>query len=152
MADKNPLWYFILTCLIFLLTACGMGMMGNPVGRIPSEYANQVNQVASDNDSITRGEVIFQGICATCHGESGQGDGPASVDLDPSPANIASIEHLRSEAYLFYRISEGGAFSPFNSAMPAFKEIYDENQRWDVINYIRTLGNMGMMPDGMMGR
>lgn len=138
--------------LAMLLSACGMGMMGNPLGRIPSEYADLVNQVAADNDSIARGEVIFQGICATCHGESGRGDGPASAGLDPAPAAIASTEHMRSDAYLFYRISEGGNFSPFNSAMPAFKEVYDENERWDVINYIRTLGNMGMMPDGMMGR
>ena len=126
--------------------------MGNPVARIPSEYAGLVNQVTADNGSIARGEEIFQSICATCHGESGQGDGPASISLDPAPADIASIEHMRSDAYLFYRISEGGNLSPFNSAMPAFKEIYDEDQRWDVINYIRTLGNMGMMPDGMMGR
>ena len=149
---NNASKYGNLLCFIFLISACGMGMMGDPVGRIPSEYVGMVNPVVVDPDSITRGEEIFQGICATCHGESGLGDGLAATGLDPAPAALALIEHMRTDAYLFYRISEGGNFSPFNSAMPTFKEIYDENQRWDVINYIRTLGNMGMMPGGMIGQ
>lgn len=141
----------MLICLVFL-TACGMGMMNNATGKIPSEYTSLVNPVPADDASITSGEEIFQTICAACHGDSGQGDGPAGASLDPPPANLASLQHMRSNTYLFYRISEGGNFSPFYSAMPAFKEVYEENQRWDVINYMRTLGNMGMIPDGMMGR
>lgn len=56
---------------------------------------------------------------------------------------------MLSDAYLFYRISEGGNFAPFNSAMPAFADKLSERERWHVINYIRSL-NDGMMDGGMM--
>lgn len=56
---------------------------------------------------------------------------------------------MLSDDYLFYRISEGGNVAPFNSAMPAWKEILTETERWDVINYTRSLGGEDMMGDGM---
>jgi len=45
---------------------------------------------------------------------------------------------MLSDGYLFWRITEGGV--PFGTAMPSFESILDDNQRWDVINYLRYLG------------
>lgn len=115
---------------------------------IPEEYADLINPVASDEESLARGGVIYVERCATCHGDGGMGDGPTSVALDPAPVAIAHTSQMMGDSYLFYRISEGGLFPPFNSTMPAWKEILDEQARWDVINYVRALGSGEAAPQG----
>ena len=120
-------------------------MMGGGGGHmhteVPEEYAGLSNPFAGDAEAITAGETIFQTNCAVCHGESGQGDGPAAEGLDPAPANLADGMMMRdlSDGYLFWRITEGGAMDPFNSTMPAWGASLSEEERWQVISYIRTL-------------
>ena len=65
------------------------------------------------------------------------GDGPTASALDPAPAAIAHTSQMSGDDYLFWRISEGGV--PFETAMPVFKAL-EEQDRWDVIDYIRALG------------
>jgi len=105
---------------------------------IPDEYADLVSPIEADAESIARGEKTFTTLCVSCHGESGMGDGPAGPALDPPPAPVAQTSQVMSDAYLFWRISEGGI--SFGTAMPPWKGSLDENARWDVINYVRSLG------------
>ncbi len=44
-----------------------------------------------------------------------------------------------SDAYIFWRITEGGTMEPFNSAMPPWKDILSEDQRWELVSFIRSL-------------
>ncbi len=118
---------------------------------IPTEYAGKVSPTEADATSLAQGQQSFNLYCATCHGESGMGDGPAGVALDPAPPAIAMTSQMLGDDYLLWRISEGGAMDPFNSAMPTWKGVLSEDQRWDVINYVRSLGaDMPDMP-GTMG-
>jgi mono/diheme cytochrome c family protein len=41
-------------------------------------------------------EGVFKTRCATCHGEGGHGDGPASVALNPKPRNYTDPEWQKS--------------------------------------------------------
>lgn len=131
------------------LAACGGGQ-STPVTQTadgqtlerpapPSEYAKMKSPKPSDSD-LAEGERIYQVNCASCHGEKGLGDGPASASLDPRPQPLAQNSSGLSDAYMFWRISEGGLMAPFNSAMPAWKSILKEDQIWQVISYIRMLG------------
>jgi len=71
--------------------------------------------------------------CETCHG-SGKGDGPAAAALPPpKPADWTSAKvQAESDAVLFCKISDG------RGAMPPWKHL-PEKDRWEVVNYIRTL-------------
>ncbi len=120
----------------------GSEMQARHMAPIPDEYAGLTDPIPADAESLTRGADHFELFCATCHGSEGLGDGPASAGLDPAPPMIAQTSLMTGDDYLFWRISEGGAFDPFNSAMPAWKEILDEQARWDTINYVRSLGGM----------
>ena len=132
----------------------GMGpeMRARHMAPIPAEYAGLTSPVAADAESIARGQAHFNQFCASCHGNAGLGDGPAAASLDPAPPMIAQTSLMLGDDMLFWRISEGGAFEPFNSAMPAWKAILDEEARWDVINYARSLGggDATMGGDGAM--
>ena len=52
---------------------------------------------------------------------------------------------MMPDDYLFWRVSEGGAH--FSTAMPAWAVALDEQTRWDLINYMRSLGT-GQMARG----
>ena len=141
-------------------TSTGMGMMGRGQGggmmarhhaAIPAEYAGLTNPIPADEASIERGAEIYAAQCASCHGDGGMGDGPAAAALDPAPAAIAHTSQMLGDDYQFWRISEGGAMEPFNSAMITWKGILDENARWDVINYVQALGSGQVMPRQGLG-
>lgn len=122
----------------------GMGMMQRHHATLPENYANLNSPVVAEEESLARGGEIYTSHCASCHGESGMGDGPAGTLLDPPASPVAHTSQMMGDGYLFWRISEGG--QPFETAMPAWKEILDEQARWDVINYVRALGSGQVHP------
>ncbi len=135
----------------------GMGMMGNNSMRIahhaaiPEAYVSLSNPIAADAKSLERGAAIYGSSCSVCHGDGGMGDGPGAANLDPVVSPIAHTSQMLSDAYLFWRISEGGQGDPLNSAMPTWKETLDEQARWDVINYVQALGQGKVQPQYNVG-
>jgi mono/diheme cytochrome c family protein len=125
-----------------MMRSMGPQMRERHMAPIPAEYAGLTSPVAADADSLAQGKAHFDLFCASCHGNEGLGDGPAAEALDPAPPMLAQTALMTGDDYLFWRISEGGAMEPFNSAMPLWKEILDEQARWDIINYARSLGGM----------
>ena len=107
----------------------------------PAEFADLINPLRNDDSAVDAGKKIFQSNCASCHGSNGKGDGAAAQSLDPAPSNLASLQAGLSDGYFFWRISEGGLMEPFRSSMPAWKTILIQDQIWELIAYIRTLGD-----------
>lgn len=126
----------------------GNGMMERHHAEIPAEYAGLTNPIPADKESLERGSELYTVNCASCHGDGGMGDGPAGSALDPAPSPIAHSSQMMADDYLFWRISEGGV--PFGTSMPAWAVI-DEQSRWDLINYMRALGDGTVQPVSGMG-
>lgn len=86
---------------------------------------------------LARGAQIYQSQCAGCHGTLGRGDGPASVGLNPPPANLTDPAALRDRSPLdFYRrISIGVA----GTAMPAFEATLPAADSWAAAVYASIL-------------
>jgi mono/diheme cytochrome c family protein len=94
------------------------------------------NPVPIDEVSLQRGEILYSIHCALCHGESGLGDGPLTeyyVDRQPSDLTTRSIG-AQFDGVLFRTLSQGFG------QMPKMTENLSPRERWDVINYMRTLG------------
>ncbi|QNN21800.1 DUF3347 domain-containing protein [Planctomycetales bacterium ZRK34] len=101
--------------------------------KIPGFKARKANPVAADDASITQGKTLFTQLCAMCHGEKGHGDGPVGLTLTPHPADLGRAEmREQSDGELFWKITEGRA------PMPTFGPALSEEQRWHLINYVRT--------------
>jgi len=102
---------------------------------IPADAANVPNPIPFSEDSIASGETIFVTHCAVCHGESGRGDGPTAASLAMKPADLheSHVQDL-TDGGLFYIITKGRAGTP----MPAWEDILDEDERWNVVNFLRT--------------
>jgi mono/diheme cytochrome c family protein len=142
-----PLLFLLIMLFSIALAACG-GTAATPSENTsvsvrpapPAEYAGKKNPVDGDTAAIEAGKQTFNIYCASCHGQSGQGDGPAAASLDPKPQDLAGHEMEMGDDYLYWRIAEGGMMEPFKSAMPAWKDALSEDQIWQIIAYLRTLG------------
>lgn len=102
---------------------------------IPSMGAPE-NPVAADESSLARGAELFQVDCKMCHGEAGAGNGPIAPFLvNFKPANLtADVVQSKSDGSLFLTITNG-----VDGRMPPLNENLTVRERWDVVNYIRTL-------------
>ncbi|MCX7608163.1 MAG: cytochrome c [Anaerolineales bacterium] len=95
-----------------------------------------VNPIPADEISLARGAQLYNIHCSHCHGLTGQGDGPIAPFLEKrKPANLTSdVVQNKSDGALFLVISNG-----VPGSMPALNENLTVRDRWDVVNYIRTL-------------
>lgn len=90
--------------------------------------------------SVANGAHFYQEACATCHGVGGYGDGPNGKGFKPRPADLTakhSADHTAGD--LFWWLSHGFTRDGAPSGMPGFAASLDEEERWDMINFLRTL-------------
>lgn len=93
-----------------------------------------VNQLKADEAATKKGKKTYTQLCVICHGAKGKGDGVAGAALNPKPANFTSKEvQAQSDGALFWKLTQG------NAPMASYKELLTETQRWELINYLRTL-------------
>lgn len=93
------------------------------------------NPVAADEASLTRGAELYAINCQLCHGPTGEGTGPIAPFLANKPANLTSpVVQSKSDGSLFLTITNG-----VTGKMPPLNENLLVSERWDVVNFLRTL-------------
>lgn len=102
---------------------------------VPEDAAAIPNPFAGDEESLAAGAALYATNCAICHGETGEGDGPAAAGLEMAPSDMHE-GHVQenTDGALFYIISHGKPDTP----MPAWDNVLDEDERWHVVNFLRT--------------
>jgi len=87
---------------------------------------------------LAKGATLYAQVCGTCHGVTGNGDGPAAKGLDPAP--IAFTDHERAQSRsvmaLYQVISQGVE----GTSMVSFAAL-PEDDRWALAFYIGNLSN-----------
>lgn len=99
------------------------------------------NPVPADSASVNRGRILFQINCAPCHGPLGMGNGPATkYGMIPMPIGAGSnAANNLTDGYIFGMIRNG------RGMMPTYNRI-EESERWDIINYLRSIQGKGTVP------
>ena len=92
------------------------------------------------------GEGLYFSRCAYCHGDSGRGDGPAGVTMDPAPPDLTSDDYwaARTRASVAAAILAG---SP-GTAMPGYEGILDEEELGMLMDHLETLRAAGTQAEG----
>jgi len=87
------------------------------------------------------GKKTYDLFCASCHGASGKGDGPAAAALSPKPQNHADGKRMNAlkDKYLFDIIKGGGASVGKSALMPPWGGQLADQDIWNVLAYVRSL-------------
>jgi mono/diheme cytochrome c family protein len=108
----------------------------NPGGS--AEGKAMKNPVASSAASITAGQAAYAKNCRFCHGPEAKGDGPmAPKDTHPSDLTDAKWDRGSTDGEIFLVIRDGAG--P-DMKMKGYKGRMADNDIWNVVNYLRSLG------------
>jgi mono/diheme cytochrome c family protein len=94
---------------------------------------NITNPNSPTKKSLDNGKKLYEKHCNRCHGPEGLGDGYYADQLKNRPANLAKTVKSKSDSYLYLQISQG------RLNMPIWKNRLEKTERWDIVNYIKTL-------------
>lgn len=100
---------------------------GSPAKSFPS-------QVSLDEAFLSRGQIVFNRVCAACHAHVGDGDGLVGRRLLVKPTSLHS-EYM-------YGLPPGHFFDVISNGirtMQSYKHMLNEKDRWAVVAYIRSL-------------
>jgi mono/diheme cytochrome c family protein len=100
----------------------------------PAPEGRKRNPIAVSESSLSAGQKIYMKRCVACHGKTGNGDGPDAADLGIHPAKLSDPAIQReTDGALFWKITVG------KKPMPNYGTRLSPNDRWNVINYLRSL-------------
>ena len=102
---------------------------------IPEKYKNMENKFKGDASLNKVGRILYLKHCRSCHGSKGEGDGPKAASMKTNMRSLKSAEfQAQTDGVIYYQSIIG------RNEMPNYEsKIPDEEDRWALVNYMRTL-------------
>jgi mono/diheme cytochrome c family protein len=127
--------FLLAAILVVLCIVAVFAYLQNRPWKVPEEAKQMKNPLPPSSTALVAARPIYQDKCVNCHGETGKGDGSDAALYYPSPTNLTDARHFNTvtDGELFYQISQG------RKPMPAFKKRLTEEQRWQLVLYVRSL-------------
>src|SRR6266705_1721961 len=120
--------------LAALGAGAGLALPPLAIDAYPTTYLRP--SVPYQATSIASGAALYHESCVACHGARGAGDGPGGRALPRPPADLRAAHTAQHTAGdLFWWLTNGIPAA----GMPGFGARLTEEQRWDVINFLRAL-------------
>ena len=97
--------------------------------------------VSLAQDEVAQGKQVYMLYCVTCHGESGDGQGPVGKTLNPPPRDFGSgdFKFGGTDQAIFDVISNGAAAKGGSPLMAPWGAVIPEADRWALVKFIRAL-------------
>ncbi len=136
---EKILYVLFYNILFFLAPALCCGIMAQTKPWVVPASASVVKSpLAVSQATLKDAKTLYTNYCSPCHGDKGKGDGIAAAALSVKPADYTTdLVFKETDGNLFYKMSEG------RLPMPQFKTTLTENQRWELVAYIRTFSKGG---------
>jgi mono/diheme cytochrome c family protein len=98
---------------------------------IPDEAKKETAPFLFNQEAVERGSQVYQLNCKSCHGDPGKAN---YANLEPIPKDPASPDYQKnSDGEMHYIITQG------KGLMPTFANTLSDDDRWNVIAYVRSL-------------
>lgn len=119
--------------IIITVVASGFKIAQSGEWIAPKSAAKVINPIKGIASGTKSGKKLYGIYCAICHGAKGKGDGIAGAALTPITANFTKDKFQnQTDGAIYWKLTEG------RSPMASYKAILNEEQRWQLVNYMRT--------------
>ena len=127
--------FVALLALIALSIVLGVTHRGQ--WNIPEEAKLRQNPIHASPQALHSARILYDDHCERCHGKTGRGDGADATKFSTSPRDLSDSSRMsaQSDGELFYKISEG------RRPMPEFKTKLTEEQRWQLVLFMRSMAS-----------
>lgn len=132
---KRKLLLGVSVAFVILAAAGSIVLYATRDWNAPAAAKNLQNPVPPTENSIQTGMKNYSTHCQSCHGAKGDGKGERAEKLSIAPSDFTDAHAMgkMTDGELFWKISRG------RRPMPAFQEKLTEQERWELVDYIRTL-------------
>jgi mono/diheme cytochrome c family protein len=133
--QRTTLW--VLTLFTVVACAGAAYLYTQSDWRIPAAAKAMPNPFSTNSDAVGAGMMIYMDHCQNCHGENGNGKGKKAAELSIAPADLTDAGRMgrQTDGELFWQITQG------HLPMPAFKDKLTDEERWQVVTFIRTFAS-----------
>ena len=110
----------------------------SPTGwKAPAKERKMKNPIPNTPESRSRGQELYERKCASCHGIKGEGKGELGKGLKPPLPNLTDRHMMKemTDGEVFWKITTG------KGPMPSYGKELNEKERWDLVNYLKSLAN-----------
>jgi len=140
MMKKNLSVFFTGVCVVlgmmvlFAFIAPQDQKAGAP-WQVPAKYKAMKNPTKADAASTNVGKMLYTKHCKSCHGGMGLGDGPKASAMKTKIGSFKDAKfQSQTDGEIYFQTFVGrDEMTPFD------KKIAEEEDRWAVVNFVRTL-------------
>ena len=135
--QASPLFValFVVGGAMFFMSATKKAVVQESTWVAPKEADAVKNPLKGNAEATAKGKALYNSMCTACHGNKGKGDGPGGKALKPKPTDHTSAKcQEQTDGALYWKLTEG------KGGMTSYKKILKDDQRWQLVNYIRELG------------
>ena len=138
--NPDSQWKFNLRRMLFIalsgmiVIAIVLAVMRRDEWIIPEEAKQRQNPLQSSAQVLEAARPLYTENCERCHGETGKGNGPESARQYTAPSDLTDAKRMNAltDGAIFYQIGEG------RRPMPSFKRRLTEDQRWQLVLFLRS--------------
>ncbi|MGH9733475.1 MAG: c-type cytochrome [Candidatus Acidiferrales bacterium] len=113
--------------VIFAVLLC-LAADGSRLKHVPEADRKRVDPLAGQPDAVAAGSILFADHCAKCHGTNALGKGKR-------PSLRSDLVQHATDGELFWVLRNG----VLSKGMPSWSAL-PEASRWQIIDYIKSLG------------
>lgn len=92
----------------------------------------------STPELVAQGKEVYATNCASCHGDTGHGDGPVGVNLDPPPRELTHSGEYKY-GHLAKAVYRTAAYGIEGTGMAPLGDVIEPDDMWAVVHYVETL-------------
>lgn len=134
---------FLIICTCFILLSLTTSEFQGTPWVAPKEADATVNPIKDNPSATAEGKKLYTQFCVVCHGDKGKGNGVAAAGLTPRPADHTCQKcQSQTDGAIYWKLTNG------RPPMASYKTTLKDEQRWELVNYIRTL----RVPDKTKGK